>query len=267
MARSFCSLWRQALIASLLVGGWVGSQAAKGTEPKEDGLNELVIYQPGTHAEGLPAVRFKDKEGEEGLKVEIRPTVHVHRYYYSGNKEYQGPHLAGGPTIVAAKSPYTNQMMYIDVMLPAGAPVIAYDDDSISYIYPDRRVRLSFRRFHKDKVSVRHLEGQGLGRKVHQQGARLAASVKSDKGQSRLGSTVKTGTRGAGQVFVGVREVLGGVTDATLQTAGKLIAMVPGVKPLQSLAQSAKERKYHDSVKTAAARNERRAEAFVRTVR
>ncbi len=39
------------------------------------------------------------------MKVDIAPTVHVHRYYYSGDKEIQGPIINGGPTVVVAITP------------------------------------------------------------------------------------------------------------------------------------------------------------------
>ena len=73
------------------------------------GLHDIVVYDAGAHAQGLPGINFR--EAGDGLKVDIPPAVHVHRYYYSGDKEIQGPIVAGGPTIVVAKHPKTGQQI------------------------------------------------------------------------------------------------------------------------------------------------------------
>ena len=56
-------------------------------ENREAGFDDLVIMDPGAHQNGLPAVIFDD----ESREIEIPPALHIHRYYYSGDKEYQGP--------------------------------------------------------------------------------------------------------------------------------------------------------------------------------
>ena len=50
---------------SLLLLGMALFQPAIAVEPREPGLNELVIYDPGVHERGLPAVNFVPSE--EGL--------------------------------------------------------------------------------------------------------------------------------------------------------------------------------------------------------
>ena len=86
------------------------------------GLNELVVYDPGTHERGLPAVQLMPNNCGN-LGVEIPPAVHVHRYYYNGDKEFQGPIIQGGPTIVVANHPDNpGCTLYIRVNLPSGAP-------------------------------------------------------------------------------------------------------------------------------------------------
>jgi len=107
-------------------------------EPREPGFNELIIIDPGVEENGLPAPNVVNGH------VEIPPTLHVHPYYYSGDKEYQGPIINGGPTIVVANNPKSGEKRYVDVVLPQGAPLIAYTSKSITYIYKDRRVVITF---------------------------------------------------------------------------------------------------------------------------
>ncbi|MFO0946707.1 MAG: hypothetical protein U1D30_12290 [Planctomycetota bacterium] len=46
--------------------------------------------------------------------------------------------------MIVANHPKSNERMYINVMLPSGTPVISYDKDSITYIYPNYRVKVCF---------------------------------------------------------------------------------------------------------------------------
>ena len=122
------SMLRNTVAAGLFCFG--SSTLVTAAEPRVGGLDELVIYDPGNHDRGLPAIEFA--ESPEGIQIEISPATHVHRFYYNGDKEYQGPLLQGGPTVVVANHPRTGKRLYIDVNLPSGAPVIVYDEDSIS---------------------------------------------------------------------------------------------------------------------------------------
>jgi len=62
---------------------------------------EIELLDPGQSTTGIPAVQTV--AGLDGMnKVEIPPTVLVHRYYPSGDRSFQGPMLPGGPMIIAA---------------------------------------------------------------------------------------------------------------------------------------------------------------------
>ena len=119
--------------------------SARAADNSDAGLNNLVILDPGKHERGLPAVEVKPSPN--GLQVEVPPTVHVHRYYYSGDKIYQGPIIQGGPIVIVAKHPKTGVQMNVNAVLPPGAPRIAYTRNSITYVYPDQRVEVKFRHF------------------------------------------------------------------------------------------------------------------------
>jgi len=96
---------------------------ADGKEPRASGLNQLVVIHPGAHERGLPAVRLVPTT-DGTVKVDVPRTIHVHRYYYDGDKEYQGPIIQGGPTVVVAnhpKSPTSTLIAACRSSSPAGA--------------------------------------------------------------------------------------------------------------------------------------------------
>ncbi|MBI5759406.1 MAG: hypothetical protein HZA46_12880 [Planctomycetales bacterium] len=250
---------------SLLLLGMALLQPAIAVEPREPGLNELVIYDPGVHERGLPAVNFVPSE--DGMKVDIPPIVHVHRFYYSGNKEYQGPLIAGGPTIVVANHPKTGERMYIDVMLPPGAPIIEYDDHSITYAFPDRRVHLCFSSCENEKVTVTYLSGKGIVRKLKEHRDQHNEKVKAARERSPLTKAVKDIAADGRKVAKGAVTVAGGAIIATVETTTKVVRVVPGVQFLQSLSDQSTERQELESVRQAG--NRMRAEEIqtVRTVR
>lgn len=251
-----------------LLAVWLGlavTSQLPATEPRVAGLDDLVIFHPNDHERGLPKVEFK--QTEEGLKVDIAPTVHVHRYYYSGDREYQGPILQGGPTVIVANHPKSNERLYINVMLPSGTPVIAYDKDSITYIYPNYRVKVCFLPFFKNKFTVKYLQGEGIARKVHEAGAHVSSEVKECVHNSKLANNLGTAARGTGQVMVSTVGVAASAANAGIQTVGKVVSVVPGVRPLQSAAENRPDEQYLDSISRAEARNTRNQTPFVTTNR
>ncbi len=146
----------------------------------EAGLNDLVIMDPGKHERGLPAVLVTYMN--EHPEIEIPPTLHVHRYYYSGDKIFQGPIIQGGPTVVVASHPKTGQRMYIDVVLPAGTPRIQYTGNAITYIYnaTRRRVEIKFQHFpfRSGVAVVKHHSGKGLNVAIRDKRQQVGDHVK-----------------------------------------------------------------------------------------
>ncbi|HMP78073.1 MAG TPA: hypothetical protein PKD54_01350 [Pirellulaceae bacterium] len=95
---------------------------------------EIEVIDPGVDPVGNPAVRLQDT-GTDTTLVDIPPTVLVHRYYYSGDRSFQGPLLPGGPTIVVANHPITGERCYIELQMLPGAPRVLYSGRSIEYDY------------------------------------------------------------------------------------------------------------------------------------
>lgn len=249
--------------AALWMGAWPSSaMLLHAVEPRSPGLNDLVVIDPGVHDRGLPAVIITDDQ-----KVDIPPALHVHRYYYSENKEFQGPLTQGGPTIVVADHPKTSERLYIDVTLPPGAPEIAYDKDSITYIYPEKRIQIYFGHFFSDKVTVKHLPGQGLSRKIRDDKEKFREKLQTARQRSKLAETFRTTLSGGKDVAVGAAGVVGTVSNVALEKTTQFIGILPGVQALKSLGEQAEERLATEEIRQAGLRQRDEAQEFIKTVR
>lgn len=125
---------------------------------------EIEVLDPGVDPVGNPAVIVRPVT-DSVAKIDIPPTVLVHRYYYTGNRTFQGPLLTGGPCIVVANHPKTGVRSYVSVQLPPGAPRVTYDTDSIIYDFGPQSVTVKFGPF---KNTVHYAQqGTRLGERVH----------------------------------------------------------------------------------------------------
>lgn len=106
---------------------------------------EIEILDPGTSTTGVPEV--VTRRDEDGVtRVDIPPTVLVHRYYPSGDRSFQGPMLPGGPTMISVNHPRTLEREYVLVTMPPGAPRVFYSGTSIVYDYGRQSVTVTFGR-------------------------------------------------------------------------------------------------------------------------
>lgn len=111
--------------------------------PNVPPIDELEILDPRVDSEGKPQTQVLI--GMNGLKqFETPPTIIVHRFYYTGDREFQGPMLQGGLTLITANDPATGEQVQIEAMLPPGAPRITYRSDKIVYDYRDRAITVRF---------------------------------------------------------------------------------------------------------------------------
>lgn len=210
--------------------------------PDAPGLHDLVVIPPDAHQRKFPAVQFDGIEGlEEFATINIPETLHVHRYYYSGDKEIQGPILHGGPTVIVANHPVCGERMYVRATLPAGAPRIAYTGHSITYVYPDQRVQVRFHRFGKDKVSINFVSGQGLSRRYRQAAERVRAGTVEAWRHSPLAQSLSDAAVAGGQTVKGAGAAAGGIMAGAIDGGRRLVGAIPGVTPLQSLGQQSAE--------------------------
>jgi hypothetical protein len=227
----------------------------------------LVVLDPGTHERGLPAVNLAPVDG--GMQIDIPPAVHVHRYYYSGDKEVQGPIISGGPTVVVANHPKTGERMYIDVVLPAGAPRIAYSKHAITYVYPNRRVAVNFQSFplNPEKVVVRHLSGKGWGRSIQNAHEHVSEHVHESLSHAPVVQSVKECAGDTADMLSGAKVSAGNLTVGALDAVKSLTNLVPGVTYLHGLSEQKEERGYASSIRGAAIKKEREEPVFVPTNR
>ena len=103
---------------------------------------EIEVVDPGRDARGNPAVVIREENGE--TKVEIPPSLIVHRYYYTGDRSFRGPELPGGPSIVVAQNPVTGKQCYLELQMLPGSPVVHYTSKKIEYDFGDRAVIVTF---------------------------------------------------------------------------------------------------------------------------
>ena len=105
--------------------------------------DELIVIDPNQDSRNRPTPSFvPDANGNN--RIEIPPTVIVHRYYYSGDREFQGPMLPGGPTVLVANHPSTGEQVSVTAQMMPGAPRIRYCKSCIIYNYADRCMKLDF---------------------------------------------------------------------------------------------------------------------------
>lgn len=222
-----------AVAGSLLA---LATQQASAQQPREAGFNELLVIAPEGQERGLPTAVYRDGQ------VEIPPTLHVHPYYYSGDKEYQAQILNGGPTIIVANHPKSGDKLYIDAVLPAGAPIVAYSAHSITYVYPDRRVCIEFHLLHSDRAVVKYISGRGVVREAHEQLEEVVESIGEQKKKSRLMTELgELGTE-AKDIAKGSVGVITGAGAMAVDRVRAVTRILPGAAAMRSLGKQAEER-------------------------
>lgn len=103
---------------------------------------EIEVLDPRVDPRGNPAVIV----GEPGqsTEIEIPETVLVHRYYYTGDRTFQGPMIPGGPSVVVVNHPKTGKRCYIPVQMMPGAPTVTYSGRAIVYDYDSHAITIQF---------------------------------------------------------------------------------------------------------------------------
>lgn len=234
------SLNRLAVLSACVFAS--GIPRAHATDPRaaDGGLNELAIFLASDHPRGLPEVEFhRIKNDLQRLDIAIPPAVHVHRFYYDGNKEYQGPFVVGGPTVVVANHPKTNQRVYVEAQLPSGYPSIAYDKNSITYIYPERRVQIQFLACDGQYFKVSYLPGRGIARRMHENGRAASDRAEARRASNQLSQSMRSAGQGIRNTAHGVAAATGSAIGRGAQLVGGAVSALPGVRMLQSQGEQA----------------------------
>jgi hypothetical protein len=169
---------------------------------------EIEILDPNVDPMGNPAVRTtKDAAGR--TVVDIPQVVLVHRYYYTGDRSFQGPMLPGGPSIIVIHHPITGERLYVQTQMLPGAPRVVYTRSSIEYDYGPQAIILKFG--HHGNPTVVYRQGTPILERLQQ--ARDNRRDRVDKWVERAGITQAYGyvqkgaTNAAGASADGVRAV------------------------------------------------------------
>jgi hypothetical protein len=196
---------------------------------------EIEVLDPNADPMGRPAVQVKPAIGPDGVaRVDIPPCVIVHKFYYTGDRSFQGPMLPGGPSIIVVHHPRDGEQLYLEVQMLPGAPRVIYTRHAIEYNYGVQSIILSFGAHGRPKIAYR-------------QGVSAATRVRVAAAQVRHGTMRLVERTGAPAA---ARKVLDGaknaaetgadhvhdVGKAVITPVVKIVQMVPGVKMLTSSA-------------------------------
>ena len=105
--------------------------------------DELTVLDPASNSEPKPTPIVYQVPGA-GQRVDIPPTVIIHNFYYSGDRDFRGPWLPGGPSILVVNHPLTAERQYLEVQMLPGSPRITYRKHYIDYDFGESRIRVRF---------------------------------------------------------------------------------------------------------------------------
>lgn len=224
------------LVLAALAGAITAGGICAAQEPRDPGFGDLIVVDPGVDEQGKPTVIIEDG------KVEIPPTLHVHPNYYCGDREFQAQILQGGPTIIVANHPKSGEKLYIDAILPPGAPLVAYSSHTITYVYTDRRVCIEFCRINDRKATVKYISGRGLIREVQQQTGDIVQAVHESGRKSRLAAELGEFGTEVTDIAKGSAGVFSTAGAVAVERARAFTRILPGVAVLRSIGQQSDER-------------------------
>jgi hypothetical protein len=197
---------------------------------------EIEVLDPNVDPMGRPTVQVKPVVGTDGLgRIDIPPVVLVHRFYYTGDRSFQGPMLPGGPSIIVVNHPGDGERLYIEVQMLPGAPRVFYTRHSIEYNYGVQSMILSFGAHGRPKISYR--QGVSAATKVRvataqmrQATARLVERTGAPAAARKvLEETKNVAETGADHVH--------DIGKAVITPVIKIVQIIPGVKMLTSTAE------------------------------
>lgn len=216
------------------------AQAAERTA----GNAEIVVVKNDKH-EAFPE---SVKEPKDLLKS-LEPSVyHVHRNYYSGDHEFQGPIVAAGLTGVCVRHPMTNASVVAKVMLPGGAPEIIHCPTSIVYAYPGERLTISFCRMANGRGGYYVTSTPTPCKDVwHKHASHIH---KTFGGVCEESSAVQEGKQAAKDVWEtgkGLAAEIDGLLGTSLQKAREATDLIPGKVRAEAASGRERMRYYLDS--------------------
>ncbi|AMV27012.1 hypothetical protein VT84_21600 [Gemmata sp. SH-PL17] len=206
---------------------------------------EIEILDPNVDPTGKPTVRtaaFVPPGSNPACavlpasapqqQIDVPPTVLVHKFYYTGNRTFQGPMLTGGPVIVSANHPKTLERTYVPVMLPPGAPRVTYTNDTIRYDFGPQSVTLVFG--HCGNPRVRYSQSTNASETAHKKIAATKAETRSFVQRTGIPEGMQRFKEGTKSTCGAIADRINDVGHTTADVFRNATDFIPGAQLLKS---------------------------------
>jgi hypothetical protein len=236
----------------------------------------LIIPRPNTSGSSTAAApgdesaaaTASDRDNiERFLPQQDLPTLLVHPNYYTRDLEFQAGPIPRGRYELVTNDPRTCRKCTANVVLPDGSPIIVYRRFSITYVYSAERVVVDFGVFGHREPKVHYRTGKGTFRALHERVGTTAQATREFFVNLPVAGALSRNGRKVTDTGKGAMAAAGKVGTTYVETVGKLLDGIPGVKTLEGLGQQLPARGHQENIKRAGERAFRNAPEFVPTVR
>ncbi len=211
---------------------------------------EIELLDPNVDPLGRPTVKVSQVVGPDGLaRIDIPPAVLVHKFYYTGDRSFQGPMLPGGPTVVVLNHPADGERLYIEMQMPPGAPRIIYTRNSVEYNYGVQSIILSFGPHGRPKITMRQgvsglMEARIARDQARQNASRFIARTGLPEARRKVREQAQNVARSAA-------DRIHDVGKAAVTPVIQLAKLIPGINLLTSNPEQSVENERDSLVKRA----------------
>ena len=188
--------------------------------------DELLIIDPEVDSQGRPTPIFVDQPSGT-QRIEIPPTVILHRYYYTGNRDFQGPMIPGGPTVLVANHPITGEQISLRAQLMPGAPRIRYTKHAILYDYGDRCIALEFGLLACCEPKVIYHRDSGVRRKFDTATGRVGGVISGFVTRTRISEVLRGVEKNKDDAILSLGDRIGDVNTRVSETAQSIVDRTP----------------------------------------
>lgn len=220
--RAWCA---PAMLAAAAVALAASTAEARPSAPVPPSM-EIEILDPRVDPLGNPTVLLGiDPCDPTQQLIDMPQTILVHRYYYTGDRSFQGPMLTGGPTIVVVNHPRTGERVYVSVQMLPGAPRVTYTNCSIRYEFGENAITVKFGLLGKPTVVYRN--GVARGSRAKEAAVGAAAATAELTRRTGLPAAVEETARGCKNLAVNTADTINAVGRAVLAPAVQIIGALP----------------------------------------
>jgi hypothetical protein len=193
---------------------------------------EIEILDPGVDPRGNPAPVLRPGPVPGRQQIDLPPAVLVHRFYYTGDRTFQGPMLPGGPMIVSVNHPRTLERVYVPVTLPPGAPQVTYTSHCIRYDYGGQSVCLEFGLCGHPKV--KYCQATRVGEATRNAAVAVATGTKNFVQRTGIPEGIQRFNQGAKNAMGATADRIHDAGRAVLLPVVNVARRVPGAQLLTS---------------------------------